>query len=166
MCVVVCVCILLYVPPYIQCSACVHTVFLLNLEQSSHQDTLPLPYNLLTHPSLPCALYLCCVSMCAMTSLHVGSGMKKADVELLVADRKHQRLLKQLKETEDMLLEQLSLGRNYQSGNRDTVRRFVTGGLRTVAGGLQHCSPGSSHNPTSLPVHASWVGSLHLTQVR
>ena len=40
-----------------------------------------------------------------------GAGMKKADVELLVADRKHQRLLKTLRETEEVLLEQLAMGK-------------------------------------------------------
>ena len=40
-----------------------------------------------------------------------AAGMKKADVELLVADRKHQRLLKTLRETEEVLLEQLAMGK-------------------------------------------------------
>jgi hypothetical protein len=45
-------------------------------------------------------------------------GMKKADVELLVADRKHQRLLKTLRETEEVLYEKLADGKQHHQTNQ------------------------------------------------
>eukprot|EP00729_Bicosta_minor_P001890 gene1890-22492_t len=58
-----------------------------------------------------------------------GAGMKKADVELLVADRKHQRLLKTLRETEEVLLEQLAMGKAHQpsddAGSGDMARTWM-----------------------------------------